>query len=225
MLGRRIVAVCLVLIGFVKFAEAQTPIQEYTLDASRSFRLNAISVGIKGTPLLFEKAQLGTIVLTNGKTYDNIPFNINLDRGDLFIQTDGVDSDPFSVNNWVIVETGQEQKRLFSRERIGTKQEITELLWKGENQKIVAVHRKTFIQPYVQRDGYSGPQYDEFRYDINYFHMKGLTATEIKTSKQALKAFAGPKEKEVQELIKKEKLKLEKPEDFKKVVLVVKSDL
>ncbi|GHB28850.1 hypothetical protein [Mongoliitalea lutea] len=218
---RNLVTVCLVLISFVRVTKAQTPIQEYTLDASRSFRLNAISVGVKCTPLLFEKAQLGTITLTNGKIYENIPFNINLNRGDLFIQTDGVDSDPFPVNNWVSVETGQGQKRLFSRERIGAKQEISELLWKGDGKRIVAVHRKTFIRPSTQRDSYSGPQYDEFRHEINYFDIQGMNISEIKTTKRGLKAYAGSKEKEVHELIKKEKLKLENPEDFKLVVELV----
>lgn len=219
----KVLVLCVGMIGMGSVVVGQTTVTEYSVDAARSFRFNAVSVGVKGTPLLFEKAQSGTIVLNNGKTYEAIPFNINLDKGDLFIQTDGVDSEPFSVKNWERVEFNKDQPRIFTRERVGTKQEITELLWKGDNQRVVAVHRKTFVKPAMQRDSYSGPQYDEFRYDITYFQIEGMNIIEIKTTKQGLKAFSGSKEKEVQELIKQEKLKLDQPEDFKKVVLLVKS--
>ncbi|UJP64119.1 hypothetical protein [Mongoliitalea daihaiensis] len=209
------------VVGVHSTTLAQTPVQEYTYDVSRSFRLNPISVGIKGTPFLFERAALGTIVLSKGKVYEDIPFNINLDKGELFIQTEGVDSDPFLVRNWERVETVDSSPRIFTKERIGLKQEITEELWKDEGRKIVAVHRKTFIQPYVQRDGYSGPQYDEFRYDISYFQLEGMQSKEIKTTKSGLKTFAGSKDKAVQDLIKQERLKVEQPADFKRIVTFI----
>jgi hypothetical protein len=211
--------------GLANQISAQTPVQEYAHDPARSFRLNPISSGVKGTPLLFEQAQLGNILLSNGKTYQGIPFNIKLDKGELFIQTAGVDSDPFMVKNWERVETADINTRVFTKEQVGTKTEIVETLWKGNGLRIIAVHRKTFVQPYVQRDGYSGPQYDEFRYDISYFQVEGMKFTEIKTTKAGLKAFAGTKEKAVDDLIKREKLKLDQPGDFMKIISLVMQEI
>lgn len=211
----------LLFCGLATQLPAQTPVQEYSHDPARSFRLNPLSVGVKGTPFLFEQAQLGNIVVSNGKTYQGIPFNIKLDKGELFIQTEGVDSEPFMVKNWERVEITDSKPRIFTRETVGAKTEIVETLWKSDGLRIIAVHRKTFVQPYVQRDGYSGPQYDEFRYDISYFQVEGMKFTEIKTTKAGLKAFAGPKEKAVEDLIKREKLKLEHPGDFLKIISLV----
>lgn len=199
---------------------SQSDLAPHTQLMINSFKTDINNTSLKSSPLLFEKAQLGNISLAGGKSYQGIPFNINLENGEVYIQST-VDVEPFIVRNWEKLETVGENKRIFVSERIGLKQEVAQLLWKGERARIVAVLRKSKAKLEAQRDGYSGPKTDDFLLEVSYFQLEKFNATEIKTTKQGLKAFAGAKEKDVQALIKQDKLKLDKPEDFKKVVLVV----
>lgn len=183
-----------------------------------TFRVNPKSDGLKGTPFLFDVPPLGKIGLEGGKDYSEIPFNILLEKNEVYIQTGGEDSEPLLLRNWEWIEIPGDEKRSFKIEYIQSKPQVVELLYEKEGEKYIASHKKTLVRPSGQRDGYSGPQYDEFRHDIKYFKIKGMQSTEIKTNSSGLKEWAGNKNDELKEFIKENKLDPNEPSDMKKII-------
>lgn len=183
-----------------------------------TFRINAKSDGVKGTPFLFDNPPNGKIKLSGGKEYESIPFNILLEKNEVYIQTDGVDSDPLPVRNWETIVIPEDGNRLFRTEYLNGKPQVLEILFEKDGEKFVAQHAKTLIRPTQQRDGYTGPQYDTFRHDIKYFRIKGMQTVEIKVNTAGLKELAGSKYEDVRDYIKNEKLKPEDPKDMSKIL-------
>ncbi|MCR9015877.1 hypothetical protein [Aquiflexum gelatinilyticum] len=183
-----------------------------------TFRVNPKSDGLKGTPFLFDTPPLGKIALDGGKDYSEIPFNILLEKNEVYIQTGGEDSEPLLLRNWKWIEIPGEEVRSFRIEYLQGKPQVVEILFEKEGEKYIASHKKTLIRPSGQRDGYSGPQYDEFRHNIKYFKIKGMQSAEIKTNSSGLKEWAGNKNDELKEFIKENKLDPNQPLDMKKII-------
>ena len=183
-----------------------------------TFRINPKSDGLKGTPFLFDVPPLGKIGLEGGKDYSEIPFNILLDKNEVYIQTGGEDSEPLLLRNWEWIEVPGEEVRRFKMEYLQGKPQLVEILFEKDGEKYIASHKKTLIRPSGQRDGYSGPQYDTFRHDIKYFKIKGMQSTEIKTNSAGLKEWAGGRNDEMKEFIKENKLDPNDPLGMKKII-------
>lgn len=184
----------------------------------RSFRINPKTDGIKGTPFLYDTPPLATITLKDGNTYENLPFNILLEKDQVYIQTDGDESDPFLVKNWTSITATGDEDRVFRQEVIQGQPKVVEILFENENGKYVAVHSKNLIQPTGSRDSYSGPQYETYRHNIKYFFLKGLKSTEIKAGTAGLKELAGDRYGDVRNFMKAEKLKFDNPYDIRKII-------
>lgn len=183
-----------------------------------TFRINAKSDGLKGTPFLFDNPPNGRVKLAGGKEYESIPFNILLEKNEVYIQTDGEDSDPLLIRNWETIVIPDDGNRLFRTEYLNAKPQVLEILFEKDGEKFVAQHAKTLIRPSQQRDGYTGPQYDTFRHDIKYFRIKGMQAAEFKTNSAGLKELAGNKYENLREYIKNEKLKPDDPKDLSRIL-------
>lgn len=183
-----------------------------------TFRINPKSDGLVGTPFLFDIPPLGKIGLKDGKDYNEIPFNILLEKNEVYIQTGGEDSEPLLLRNWEWIEVSGEEKRIFKLEYLQGKPQVVEILYEKEGEKYIASHKKTLIRPSGQRDGYSGPQYDTFRHDIKYYKLKGMQSVEIKTNSTGLKEWAGNRSDGLKEFIKENKLDPNDPVDMKKMI-------
>ncbi len=183
-----------------------------------TFRLNPKSDGLKGTPFLFEEPPLGNISLSNGKLYEDIPFNILLEASKVYIQTGGDDSQPLELKNWDWIKVGEEEERLFRMEYISGKPQIVEILYENENGKYIALHTKSLVKATGTRDGYSGPQYDTYKAGIDFLHIIGMQLTEIKTNSSGLKDLAGDKYDDLKEFMKSKKIKPENPVDMRKIL-------
>lgn len=183
-----------------------------------TFRINAKSDGIKGTPFLFDVPPNGKIKLSGGKEYESIPFNILLDKNEVYIQTGGEDSDPLLLRNWETIVITEDSERLFRSEYVNGKPQVAEILFENQNEKYIALHTKTMIRATQQRDGYTGPQYDTFRHDIKYFQLKGIQTVEFKSNAAGLKELAGARYDLARDFIKKEKLKPDDPRDMSRIL-------
>jgi hypothetical protein len=184
-----------------------------------TFRLNPKSDGLKGTPFLFEEPPLGNISLSNGKLYEDIPFNILLEASKVYIQTGGEDTQPLELKNWDWIKVGEEEERLFRMEYISGKPQIVEILYENENEKYIALHSKNLVKATGTRDGYSGPQYDTYKAGIDFLHIIGMQSTEIKTNSSGLKELAGDKYDNLKDFMKSKKIKPENPVDMRKILI------
>jgi hypothetical protein len=184
-----------------------------------TFRLNPKSDGLKGTPFLFEEPPLGNISLSNGKLYEDIPFNILLEASKVYIQTGGEDTQPLELKNWDWIKVGEEEERLFRMEYISGKPQIVEILYENENEKYIALHTKNLVKATGTRDGYSGPQYDTYKAGIDFLHIIGMQSTEIKTNSSGLKELAGDKYDNLKDFMKSKKIKPENPVDMRKILI------
>lgn len=193
----------------------KSPEQQYL----GTFRINPKSDGLKGTPFLFDVPPLGKIGLSGGKDYNDIPFNILLDKNEVYIQTGGDESEPLLLRNWEWIEIPGEEIRVFKTEYLQGKPQVVEILYEKDGKKYLASHKKTLVRPSSQRDGYSGPQYDTFRHDIKYFEIKGMQTTEIKTNSAGIKEWAGKRNDDLKEFIKENKLNPDDPLDMKKIII------
>lgn len=200
------------------FAQSNANIRPAESKYLGTFRIDAKSDGVKGTPFLFENPPNGRIKLAGGKEYESIPFNILLEKNEVYIQTEGVDSDPLPVRNWETIVIPEDGNRLFRTEYLNGKPQVLEILFEKDGEKFVAQHAKTLIRPTQQRDGYTGPQYDTFRHDIKYFRIKGMQTEEFKVNAAGLKELAGNKYDDLRNYIKDEKLKPEDPKDMSKIL-------
>lgn len=204
------------LLGAV--ATAQSDLSRPNQTDPHIFRLNPKSDGVKGTPYLFENYQPAKISLVGGKVYDEIPFNILLEKGEVIIQSLEGEGNGIVLRNWEWIETAEQDPRLFRIEYVEGRPSFVEIIYENDKQKLVARHSKPLIRPTGQRDGYSGPQYDEYRHDIHYFWVRGLQSEELKINNQGLKLIAGDKLSDVREYIKTNKLKPDQPQDLKKIM-------
>lgn len=175
-----------------------------------SVTINAKTVGIKGTPFLFDNAIYGDILLPNGTTHLKIPFNFEMVKEELVIKM-ADDDNPFPVRKWISVETKDENPRRFVMENIEAKPRIVEYLGEWEGFKIVALHSKKLYKPTHLPDSYSSPQYDTYQHYVRFFKVKGLQYEELKLN-QFVKGLGG---KEVADFIKSNKLKVDDPVDLK----------
>lgn len=205
------------LLGSIASLSAQS-VREYEYDATRSFKINPKSNGVIGTPFLYENAQLGQIVLQGGKVYDSIPFNIYWAKNLVYIQTKGEDSEPFVVRNWEKIVTREPLPRTFVSMVWDSKPRVVESVYEGAGKQVIGVHEKTLLPPTGQRDGYSGPQYDQFRLDVRYYLLEGSNKKEIKLSGNGIKDLAGDKYEILREFVRKEKLKPEDPVAMKRIL-------
>jgi hypothetical protein len=207
-------------LGYIPLVKSQTvpslnnQYQQYL----GTFRINPKSDGLKGTPFLFDVPPLGKIGLDGGKDYSEIPFNILLEKNEVYIQTGGEDSEPLLLRNWKWIEIPGEEVRNFRIEYLQGKPQVVEILFETEREKYIAFHKKTLIRPSSQRDGYSGPQYDTFRHDIKYFILNGMQTTEIKTNSAGLKEWAGNRNEELKDFMKEKKLNPSDPVHMKKII-------
>jgi hypothetical protein len=216
----RNICLFLFLFSFYHLAESQTvpSLNKQYQDYLGTFRINPKSDGLKGTPFLFDVPPLGKINLEDGKEYAEIPFNILLEKNEVYIQTGGEDSAPLLLRKWELIEIPGNEPRIFKIDYLQGKPQIIEFLYENDNEKYIATHAKTLIRPSGQRDGYSGPQYDTFRHDIKYFKIKGMQAVEIKTNSAGLKEWAGERNEELKKFIKENKLDLNDPSAMKKAI-------
>ena len=173
---------------------------------------------MKGTPFLFEEPPLGNIALSNGKIYEEIPFNILLETSKVYIQTGGDDSQPLELRNWDWIKVGEEE-RLFRMEYVSGKPRIAEILYENDKEKYIALHTKNLIKSTGTRDGYSGPQYDTYRAGINFLHIIGMQSNEIKTNSTGLKELAGDRYNDLKDFMKSKKIKSENPADMRKILI------
>ncbi len=182
-----------------------------------SFTLNPKSDGIKGSPYLFETPQLGMISLGDGKIYEDIPFNILLENNEVFIHMSGENNPPLAVKKWEWIKTSEENPRVFRKEVFEARPRIFEIIFENDTEKIVALHSKRLIKPTGQKDGYSGPQYETYVHNINFYRLKGLQAEEIKTNNSGLKEISGDQYTSLKKFMKEEKLNSDQPQDLKLV--------
>jgi hypothetical protein len=201
------------------FSQAIQTIRTPENQNTGTFRLNPQSDGVKGTPFLFEIPPMGNISLSNGKVYDQIPFNIFLETNTVYIQTGGEDSEPLALKNWQWIKTGEEEQRLFRMEFVMGKNQIVEILYEKDQMKYVALHSKNLLKPSGVRDGYSGPQYDTYNHDIKYLMVKGMESIELKTNTAGIKDLAGDKYNDLKNYMKSGKLKPENPIDLRKILI------
>lgn len=185
----------------------------YYKSGFNSVTINARTVGVKGTPFLFDNAIYGDILLPNGNTHLKIPFNIEMVKEELVIKmTD--DDNPFPVRKWISVETKDENPRKFVLENIEAKPRIVEYVGEWDGFKIVALHSKKLYKPTHLPDSYSSPQYDTYQHYVKFFKVKGLQYEELKVN-NFIKDLGG---KEVKDFIKSNKLKVDDPVDLKLVL-------
>lgn len=189
-----------------------------------SFRLNAKSDGLKGTPYLFDDSQLGKISLPGGKVYDEIPFNILLEKNEVYIQMGGGENPPMVVKKWDWIETLEDNPRTFKTETIAGQPKVVELIYEKDKVKIIAIHSKTLVKNEVTRDGYSGPQYDTYRHNVQFYKMESVRSEELKLNNAGLKSIAGNRFEELKEYIKKEKLKPEEPQDLRRILIFLETE-
>lgn len=207
------------MIGFSAKSQAIQTLKSPENQYLGTFRLNPKNDGLKGTPFLFEEPPLGNISLTNGKIYEEIPFNILLETSKVYIQTGGDDTQPLELKNWNWIKVGKEEERLFRMEYISGKPQIVEILYENEKEKFIAVHTKTLIQASGSRDGYSGPQYDTYRAGIDFLRIIGMQSSEIKTNSAGLKDLAGDKYDDLKDFMKSKKIRPENPTDMRKILI------
>ncbi|AFL85239.1 hypothetical protein Belba_2695 [Belliella baltica DSM 15883] len=183
----------------------------YYKSGFNSVTINARTVGVKGTPFLFDDAVFGDILLPNGTTHLKIPFNFEMVKEELVIKMSDDDNPPFPVKKWISVETKDENPRKFILENIEAKKRIVEYIGEWEGFKIVALHSKKLYKPTNLPDSYSSPQFDTYQHYIKFFKIKGLQFEELKVN-QFVKDLGG---KEIKEFIKSNKLKVDDPVDLK----------
>lgn len=188
-----------------------------------SFRLNAKSDGVKGTPFLFEVTRLGKISLPGGKVYEEIPFNILLEKNEVYIQMGGEDNPPMVVKKWDWIETLEDNPRTFKTETVGGQARVVELIYEKDKVKIIAIHSKTLVKNEIVRDGYSGPQYDTYRHNVQFYKMEAVRSEELKLNNAGLKSIAGNRFEELKEFIKLEKLKPEEPQDLRRIFIFLET--
>lgn len=220
------IILCLAIVcGNVSWSMAQDlQNQEKTNPLPGSFRLNAKSDGLKGTPFLFDENQLGNISLPGGKLYVEIPFNIQLEKNEVYIQLGVDDNPPMLIKKWDWIETVEENLRTFKMETIAGVPKIVELIYEKEKVKIVAVHIKSLLKNEVVRDGYSGPQYDIYRHSIAFYKLTNIQSEELKLNNAGLKSIAGDRIEELKGYIKKKKLKPEIPHDLREIFLFLERE-
>lgn len=189
-----------------------------------SFRLNAKSDGLKGTPFLFDGSQLGKISLPGGKVYDEIPFNILLEKNEVYIQMGGIENPPMVVKKWETIETLEENSRTFKTETIAGQPKVVELIYEKDKIKIIAIHIKTLVKNEVVRDGYSGPQFDTYRHNVQFYSMEGVRSEELKLNTAGLKSLAGDRFEDLKEYMKKEKLKAEETQDLRRIFIFLETE-
>jgi hypothetical protein len=206
------------MMAFSANSQVIQTIKSPQIEHSGVFRLNPKSDGLKGTPFLFEEPPLGNISLSNGKIYEEIPFNILLETSKVYIQTSGDDSQPLELKNWDWIKVGVEE-RLFRMEYISGKPQIVEILYENDKEKYIAVHTKNLVKATGSRDGYSGPQYDTYKAGINFLHIIGMQSNEIKTNSTGLKELAGDRYNDLKDFMKSKKIKSENPADMRKILI------
>ena len=218
----RLVGAVLLLLGMLGseslFGQSISTVRSNDVDYGRAFRFNVKSDGVKGTPFLYDEPKSAKIALDGGKVYDNIPFNILPEKEEVFIQTGGEESDPLVLKNWNWLETLEDSPKLFRLEYIEGKQRIVEILYEKDSEKFVALHTKYLVKPSNLKDGYTGPQYDTYKPDVNFYKINGLQSIEFKGNTSGLKDLANNRHNELRDYIKSEKLKPENPDDMKKVL-------
>ena len=183
----------------------------YYKSGFNSVTINARSVGVKGTPFLFDNAIYGDILLPNGKSHLKIPFNFEMVKEELVIKIADDDNPPFPVKKWISVETKDENPRKFILENIEGRQRIVEYIGEWDGFKIVALHSKKLYKPTNLPDSYTSRQYDTYKHYINFYKVKGLQYEELKIN-QFVKELGG---NEVKDFIKSKKLKVDDPRDLK----------
>jgi hypothetical protein len=207
------------MMAFTAKSQAIKTLKSPEKDYSGIFRLNPKNDGLKGTPFLFEEPPLGNISLSNGNTYNEIPFNILLETNKVYIQTGGDDSQPLELKNWDWIKVGKEEERLFRMEFISGKPQIVEILYENENKKYIALHSKNLVKATGTRDGYSGPQYDTYKAGIDFLLLVGMQSNEIKTNSSGLKDLAGDQYDDLKDYMKSKKIKPENPTDMRKILI------
>lgn len=183
----------------------------YYKSGFNSVTINSRSVGIKGTPFLFDDAIYGDILLSNGNTHLKIPFNFEMVKEELVIKMADDDNPPFPVRKWISVETKDENPRKFILQNFEARLRIVEYIGEWEGFKIVALHSKKLYKPTHLPDSYSSPQYDTYQHFVKFFKIKGLQYEELKIN-QFVKDLGG---KEIKDFIKSNKLKVDDPVDLK----------
>lgn len=206
------------MMAFSAKSQVVQTIKSPEFEYSGIFRLNPKSDGLKGTPFLFEEPPLGNISLSNGKIYEEIPFNILLETSKVYIQTGGEDSQPLELKNWDWIKVGEEE-RLFRMEYVSGKPRIAEILYENDKEKYIALHTKNMVKATGSRDGYSGPQYDTYKAGINFLHIIGMQSREIKTNSTGLKELAGDRYNDLKDFMKSKKIKSENPADMRKILI------
>jgi len=197
--------------------------QDKIYTSSGSFRLNAKSDGLKGSPFLFEANQLGKISLPGGKVYEDIPFNILLEKNEVYIQMGGEDNSPMVVKKWNLIETLDENPRTFKMETIAGQNKVVELIYEKDKVKIVGMHSKPLFKNEIVRDGYTGPQYDTYRHNIQFYKLEASWSEELKLNNAGLKSIAGIHFEELKEYIKKKKLRPEEPQDLRLIFIFLEA--
>ncbi len=211
----KMICVSVLLVGGMNLAHGQ--VMEYQAEQG-AFRINSKSDGLKGTPYMFEVPQMGKISVGNGKVYENIPFNILLEKNEVFIHMSGADNPPLAVKNWEWITTSEGNPRTFRKEIIEAQPKIVEILFESGSEKIVAMHSKVLVKPQSQKDGYSGKQYDIYQPTTKFLKLKGLQVEEVKFNTSGLKEISGDNYNNLKQYMKDEKLDAKKPQDLKLIL-------
>ncbi len=215
MIKLKTVCITALLIGGMSMAFGQTT--EYSSEQG-SFRINSNSDGLKGTPYMFEVPQKGKISVAGGKIYEDIPFNILLEKNEVFIHMSGAENPPLAVKNWEWITTSEGNPRTFRKEIIEAQPKIVEILYESQSEKIVAVHRKVLVKPQRQKDGYSGSQYDTYQPTTKFLRLKGLQVEEVKFNTAGLKEISGDNFNNLKQYMKDENLDSKKPQDLRLIL-------
>lgn len=216
--GKLLLMIMLSVIGFVR-AQSVTSLKQQEVDYGRAFRFNVKSDGVIGTPFMYDEPIAANISLKSGKVYENIPFNFLPEKDEIYIQTGGPESDPLVLKNWEWLQTLEQQPKMFRLEYLEGKERIVEILFENDQEKYVALHFKYLVKPTNLKDGYTGPQYDTYRPDVRFFKLNGLLSQEFKGNTSGLKELAKDQYNALRQYVKVEKLKPERSEDMKKVLL------
>lgn len=209
------------ILYFPTSGQSISTLKQNDVDMGRAFRFNPKSDGVKGTPFLYEEAPKAKIALKSGKIYEEIPVNILPEEDEIYIQTGNLEDEPLLLKNWEWLETLEENPKLFKLVYLEGKERIVEILYEDGRDKYIALHKKVLVKPTQLKDGYTGPQYENYRGSTRFYKVNGLNSKEFKGNTSGVKEISGNKYSSVRNFIKENKIKTEQSEGMKKVLAFI----
>ncbi|KEO75278.1 hypothetical protein [Anditalea andensis] len=179
------------------------------------------SSGTKGTPFIFDEMPKGDLIMANGKIHEGVYINILPDKAEIFIRSD--EAEDAKV---IIMDNKRVGKIIFNTEErtfmplvVEDKNQIAEIIYEGDQKKLIALHEKKFNKAEVGGAYNSGPKYDTYQHIVRYFMINPSGEEEIKNNKTGLKTLGKDNWKTLQQFVKDNNLDMGEPADLRKIYI------